>query len=560
MLGASLVPCSVAAFDFSDCEREEIWSATFDEWRVNSFDFEFDGKRAGLGFAVGWSQEEVWVATPGHVAFGELAQGGLPPKAEAVRARLRVEYGANKENLEFCPGKSSNPTPLIRPEVKDLTFVCVRRPTDFQPQDTILARRETSNDEYRLLGRKSQPGPTQLSGRLNRVDRLDHQNFELKASRSSVPFEEGLSGAMIFTPAGLVGMYIASDRLGRAIDIETIRQEALESGVPLRLTNRDYFDCRQEQEICLFIREAPRPDALVLEAGERKVTIQLKEGRACTTLPEGLYFVKPRTAHMDCEPLKVAVLGGSEEQADPLSCRLNLGGDWSTESFGELSCTYGGIHGTHCTGLPGIGRGLFTGTLTPKGTDVFLRGHFQSAHPVQVEGRLAWAVSRLKGSIQLQEPGSDPISLTLESKQTVGTVASGSPTLVSPPRGQEPGSKEQAEVSARSFLEALERGEFREIYRFRLGSYFKQNVTEESFVAQFSIGLRQLGGSGVDRRLIDGRRLSQLPGPNGVVTGDFYFIRYKTKYPTGKFYEDIYLELEDGSWMVVGCWTNAAPD
>ena len=122
------------------------------------------------------------------------------------------------------------------------------------------------------------------------------------------------------------------------------------------------------------------------------------------------------------------------------------------------------------------------------------------------------------------------------------------------------GSREQAEASAKSFLEALGRGEFREMYRNRLGSRFKESVKEEPFVTQFSMGLRQLGGAGSNRRLIDERRLNQLPGPSGVVTGDFYFIRYKTRFPTGNFYEDVYLEFEAGSWLIVGCWANVAPD
>ncbi len=104
------------------------------------------------------------------------------------------------------------------------------------------------------------------------------------------------------------------------------------------------------------------------------------------------------------------------------------------------------------------------------------------------------------------------------------------------------------------------RGEYRKLYREYLGKRYKETVTEEAFVAQYSMVGMQAGGAGTSRRLIDERSLSQIPGPQGAVFGNFYFFRYKVRYPAGNAYEDVYLERESAGWRVVGCWLNPAPD
>jgi hypothetical protein len=113
--------------------------------------------------------------------------------------------------------------------------------------------------------------------------------------------------------------------------------------------------------------------------------------------------------------------------------------------------------------------------------------------------------------------------------------------------------RDRAESAAVGFLKAFEQGDLRPAYRERISQSFKQQASEEAFVAQFSIVRSQFGGPGSGRQLIDERPLSQIP--NTPLRGTFYFFRYKTQYPAGKAYEDIYLEKEgDGAWKVVGSW------
>lgn len=94
----------------------------------------------------------------------------------------------------------------------------------------------------------------------------------------------------------------------------------------------------------------------------------------------------------------------------------------------------------------------------------------------------------------------------------------------------------------------------------QVGQRAKKLVSKEAFVAQSSIVRQQVGGEGLGRRVIDYRRAQQMPGPHGMIYGEFSFVRFATRYPVGQMYEDIYLEKEaDDEWRVVGWWVLPAP-
>jgi len=120
------------------------------------------------------------------------------------------------------------------------------------------------------------------------------------------------------------------------------------------------------------------------------------------------------------------------------------------------------------------------------------------------------------------------------------------------------GDRDHAESAAVGYLKAFDQGDLRPIYRERAGRSLKQVANEEAFVAQFSLVRGQLGGAGAGRQLIDERPLSQLP--NTALRGTFYFFRYKSRYPVGNAYEDVFMEKQDdGAWKVVGSWFYPAP-
>lgn len=119
------------------------------------------------------------------------------------------------------------------------------------------------------------------------------------------------------------------------------------------------------------------------------------------------------------------------------------------------------------------------------------------------------------------------------------------------------GDRDRAESAATRFLRAMEQGDLRPLYREQTSSLYRQNVTEEVFVSYLSIVRSQLGGTGSNRQLLDARPFTQVP--NTSLQGTFYFLRFKTRYPVGNAYEDIYLEKDRGVWKISGATFYPAP-
>jgi len=113
-----------------------------------------------------------------------------------------------------------------------------------------------------------------------------------------------------------------------------------------------------------------------------------------------------------------------------------------------------------------------------------------------------------------------------------------------------------AESVAKNFVLHLEAGSFGDIYDEDLGPTFKQGVKKDMFVSQMGMMKIQNGGSAQARQLIGGQAFSQTP--NGL-TGEFYYVRFKTKFPSGMVFQDVYLEKVSGVWKVSGYWMFPAP-
>ncbi|WP_332862026.1 DUF4019 domain-containing protein [Janthinobacterium svalbardensis] len=113
-----------------------------------------------------------------------------------------------------------------------------------------------------------------------------------------------------------------------------------------------------------------------------------------------------------------------------------------------------------------------------------------------------------------------------------------------------------AENVAKSFVTHLEIGGFGEIYDEDLGPTFKQGVKKDQFVSQMGMLKIQTGGTAQARQLVGGQSFTQAP--NGL-TGDFYYVRFRTKFPSGMVFQDVYLERVSGGWKISGYWIFAAP-
>ena len=116
--------------------------------------------------------------------------------------------------------------------------------------------------------------------------------------------------------------------------------------------------------------------------------------------------------------------------------------------------------------------------------------------------------------------------------------------------------KQAAEAAASHYLVSFDNEDLTDIYQNQLGPTFKQAVTEKQFVQQGGMVKIQWGGPAEARSLAGSQLFSQLPTGQ---TGEFYYVRYKAKYPNGAIFQDVYLEKVGATWKVSGFWIFVAP-
>jgi uncharacterized protein DUF4019 len=115
---------------------------------------------------------------------------------------------------------------------------------------------------------------------------------------------------------------------------------------------------------------------------------------------------------------------------------------------------------------------------------------------------------------------------------------------------------DQAKASAVDFLKAVDFGDLKQVYA-GTSPLMKTNIAESAFVNNMSMFRIQTGGPASSRSIVGEQPFDQLP--TGV-KGEFYFIRYRSVYPNGPIFQDVYLEkLAGGAWKVGGIWMNAVP-
>ncbi len=114
-----------------------------------------------------------------------------------------------------------------------------------------------------------------------------------------------------------------------------------------------------------------------------------------------------------------------------------------------------------------------------------------------------------------------------------------------------------AETAAKSFVSHLETLNAALIYDTELGPTFTQAVKKDQFVANTGMLKIQSGGPALARQLVGSQGFSQTPTGQ---TGTFYYVRFKTKFPSGFAFQDVYLEQIDSQWKISGYWIAAAPN
>lgn len=113
-----------------------------------------------------------------------------------------------------------------------------------------------------------------------------------------------------------------------------------------------------------------------------------------------------------------------------------------------------------------------------------------------------------------------------------------------------------AEGAALNFLARYEEGDLGEVYDTELSPTYRILVAKPAFVQQGNFMRLQSGGRAVARELVGSQPYAQTPTGQ---TGNYFYVRHRTRHPNGLVFQDVHLEMVGGEWKVMGFWTSVAP-
>jgi len=110
--------------------------------------------------------------------------------------------------------------------------------------------------------------------------------------------------------------------------------------------------------------------------------------------------------------------------------------------------------------------------------------------------------------------------------------------------------------AATSILQSIHGHQFEKLWNVQTSQWFKEKTTEDSFIANLSLGAQQVGAA-QDSKLVD-ISYSRSDPATGFV-GEIYACTYITTYSVGKFYERVVvLKENDGKFRLSGLWGSPA--
>lgn len=117
--------------------------------------------------------------------------------------------------------------------------------------------------------------------------------------------------------------------------------------------------------------------------------------------------------------------------------------------------------------------------------------------------------------------------------------------------------KSSVEELAKQFLRAADETDIPGIYRDIMGASFRGQYPESLFEQNIGMSRIQQGGAAQSRELVGSQPMSFIP-TNGQ-QGTFYYVRFRTRYPNGVVFQDVYLDKENNDWKIFGWQTLPAP-
>jgi hypothetical protein len=118
-------------------------------------------------------------------------------------------------------------------------------------------------------------------------------------------------------------------------------------------------------------------------------------------------------------------------------------------------------------------------------------------------------------------------------------------------------SENAAQKAAEDILQSLSNGEFKTVWDKKVSRFIKDRTSEDAFLSNMSMGRPTLGKL-QSFTLVSREHASRDPASGFI--GDIYSMTFRSKYPTGEFYERIVVLKEaDGAYRLSGIGGSPVP-
>jgi len=110
--------------------------------------------------------------------------------------------------------------------------------------------------------------------------------------------------------------------------------------------------------------------------------------------------------------------------------------------------------------------------------------------------------------------------------------------------------------AAAAFVDQLDTADLGQVYDQDLSDSFHVMMARKAFIDLISIARIQAGGAHLARDVQGATPFDHLPTGQ---TGEYYFVRFKTRFPNAVVFQDIYLQKTGSGWKVAGSLATPAP-
>jgi len=138
----------------------------------------------------------------------------------------------------------------------------------------------------------------------------------------------------------------------------------------------------------------------------------------------------------------------------------------------------------------------------------------------------------------------------------VGVVLAAASCLIATASTGQGADQAAATRAAAAYVDQLDTADLGQVYDQDMADIFHALMPRKSFIDLIAMARIQAGGPHTAREFVGASAFDHLPTGQ---TGEFYFVRFKTRFPNAVVFQDVYLQKVGAGWKVAGSLSGPAP-